>query len=239
MPHIRVSCNDGQYKQGFEQLLVAQGLYAAWLGDSANGLGEEWYKESLLAPFGGRGGVALHRRAFHAYKNIHVGDTFVMAGVTGFYVGLVTADPEEEIVADNTGAGSSVRARVHAFARKCQQRNMVQRGALAAAEGLPAEVYEVRFRVAWEKIEPTAEQLAWAKGVQGTFVHRTIPFPVAGPAAEAADAEVPLVAEPLLMPAEPDLRALLAARDAELAALRAELATLRRFRDTVAAALPA
>lgn len=289
MTHVRVSCNDAQYKRGFEELLVKEGLYAAWLGaDNAPG-------PTVTVSFAGKM-VQLYQRAYSAYQRIHVGDSFVLSGVTGFYVGRVLAGPEEEIVADNTGVGSSVRARVHRFARKSQQRAMAAHVAEAAAAGRVAEVYEVRFRVAWEKIVPTEEQIAWCKGVQGIFVHRTTPFPAApalaveeapappppaegftrcaechraiggyvdhrrcffeGKGGEGYESEADWVAASeaytaslvvhevggAAAPAEDaeiaQLRAALAAAESELSQARLELVTLRRFRATVAAALP-
>lgn len=261
MQHIRVSCNEAQYKRGWEELLIREGLYAAWLGDAANGLpGDE--DQCVRARFGERD-VDLHRRAYSAYKRIHVGDRLVMAGVTGFYVGRVMGI-EEEIVADCTAVGSSVRARIHGYARKCQQRNMAERASLAVAAGRAPEVYEVRMRVAWEKIEPTAEQLAWATGVQGIFVHRSVPFPAAAPPAVAVEElaaggaggllgahavgaeldppeEMPPLEEVPPPAHEADREALeeIARLRAALAAAETELSTLRRFRATVAAALPA
>lgn len=243
MPHIRVSCNEAQYKRGWEELLIREGLYAAWLGDAANGLpGDE--DQCVRARFGERD-VDLHRRAYSAYKRIHVGDRLVMAGVTGFYVGCVLVI-EEEIVADCTAVGSSVRARIHGYARKCQQRNMAERASLAVAAGRAPEVYEVRMRVTWEKIEPTAEQLAWATGVQGTFVHRSVPFPAgaaagAPPAVAVEELDPPEEMPPLEEVPPPAHEALeeIARLRAALAAAETELSTLRRFRATVAAALPA
>jgi hypothetical protein len=168
MPHIRVSCNDTNYKEGFEQLLIADGVYAAWLGHSAPDT-----IPRVSKTFAGHT-VSLDQRAHAAYTRIRVGDTLVMAGATGFYLGRVLAAAEQEIAAEGTTVGTSVRARVRHFARASQQRKIADR--LAGNAG--TEVYEVRFRVAWEQIVPTEAQRAWAKGVRGTFVHRTVPFPV-------------------------------------------------------------
>jgi hypothetical protein len=217
----RVSPNKAQYKRGFEEFLLAAGLYACWIGDITT------TNTCVSVKIDGTDKSANVRgRIWGTVSGLCTGDRLVMAGRTGFYIGTITGDVKADIVDDNTPLGLSARAAVHCHATKSHKRHLASVAEIARARGVDNEVVEITVPVSWDRLEkPTEEQIEWATATQGSITNRAIPFPE--PAATAILTPVMTAARK----AELEAAAARAAEEAvrsEKAALAEEKAALRR-----------
>lgn len=176
--NIRVSDNHLQYSGEFVDLLVANGVYVCWLGDESTHASPAAIR--TVAAFAGTD-RHLNRVQHAAYSRVAAGDRFVLhrAGSRDIYMGVVQGAATETVVADGyTGDDRSWRARVRPYCTRAHLRHIASRAALRPDR--PLWVAEAVFPVTWTKLPVvTDEQIAWCSSVRGTFVHRTIAFPVA------------------------------------------------------------
>jgi len=176
----RVSCNKAQYKRRFETFLLEAGLYTCWIGDiTTTGAASE-----SINIDGSPISFNVQKRIWNTLNRLKEGDRLVMAGRTDFYIGTMTGPIDATLVDDNTPLGLSARAAVHNAASKSHKRDMEEVASKARALGVENLVVEIQIPVRWSCLKnPTAAQIEWATGTQGSVTTRAIPFPE--PAADA------------------------------------------------------
>jgi len=176
----RVSCNKAQYKRRFETFLLEAGLYTCWIGDiTTTGPASE-----SINIDGSPISFNVQKRIWNTLNRLKEGDRLVMAGRTDFYIGIMTGPIDATLVDDNTPLGLSARAAVHNAASKSHIRDMEEVATKARALGVDNLVVEIQIPVRWSCLKnPTAAQIEWATGTQGSVTTRAISFPE--PAADA------------------------------------------------------
>ena len=177
----RVSCNKAQYKRRFETFLLEAGLYTCWIGDiTTTGPASE-----SINIDGSPISFNVQKRIWNTLNRLKEGDRLIMAGRTGFYIGTMTGPIDATLVDDNTPLGLSARAAVHNAASKSHKRDMEEVATKARALGVENLVVEIQIPVRWSCLKnPTAAQIEWATGTQGSVTTRALPFPE--PAADAS-----------------------------------------------------
>ena len=177
----RVSCNKAQYKRRFETFLLEAGLYTCWIGDiTTTGPASE-----SINIDGSPISFNVQKRIWNTLNRLKEGDRLVMAGRTDFYIGTMTGPIDATLVDDNTPLGLSARAAVHNAASKSHKRDMEEVATKARALGVENLVVEIQIPVRWSCLKnPTAAQIEWATGTQGSVTTRALPFPE--PAADAS-----------------------------------------------------